>query len=70
MTPNESLDEKIFDMHMAGFDDSYTYLDFYPAQRTDGTPLKASNAEGNVWPGQCSPAFEARANAPVGLRQC
>lgn len=37
MTPNESLDKKIFDMHIAGFDDSYTYLDFYPAQQTDGT---------------------------------
>jgi len=37
MTPNESLDEKIFDMRMAGFDDSYTYLDFYPAQQADGT---------------------------------
>ncbi|MEM1483431.1 metallophosphoesterase [Oscillospiraceae bacterium PP1C4] len=37
MTPNESLDEKIFDMHMAGFDDAYTYLDFYPAQQVDGT---------------------------------
>ena len=38
-------------------------------RREDG-PLKAPNAEGNVWPGQCCPAFEARANAPVGLRQC
>ncbi|KXL51660.1 3',5'-cyclic adenosine monophosphate phosphodiesterase CpdA [Anaerotignum neopropionicum] len=37
MTPNEGLDEKIFDMHMAGFDDAYTYLDFYPAQQADGT---------------------------------
>ena len=37
MTPNEGLEEKIFDMHMDGFDDSYTYLDFYPAQQTDGT---------------------------------
>lgn len=37
MTPNESPDEKIFDMHMAGFDDAYTYLDFYPAQQADGT---------------------------------
>lgn len=36
MTPNESLDEKIFDMHMAGFDDAYTYLDFYPAQQANG----------------------------------
>ena len=37
MTPNEGLDEKIFDMHMAGFDDAYTYLDFYPTQQADGT---------------------------------
>lgn len=37
MTPTESLDEKIFDMHIAGFDDAYTYLDFYPAQQADGT---------------------------------
>ncbi|WP_369283933.1 metallophosphoesterase [Oscillibacter sp. GMB15532] len=37
MTPNEGLEEKIFDMHMDGFDDSYTYLDFYPAQQADGT---------------------------------
>ena len=37
MTPNESLEEKIFDMHIAGFDDAYTYLDFYPAQQEDGT---------------------------------
>jgi hypothetical protein len=37
MTPNESLDERIFDMHIAGFDDAYTYLDFYPAQQADGT---------------------------------
>ncbi|HMM31613.1 MAG TPA: metallophosphoesterase [Clostridia bacterium] len=37
MTPNEGLDEKIFDMHISGFDDAYTYLDFYPAQQEDGT---------------------------------
>ncbi len=37
LTPNEGLDEKIFDMHIAGFDDAYTYLDFYPAQQADGT---------------------------------
>ena len=37
MTPNEALDEKIFDMHIGGFDDAYTYLDFYPAQQADGT---------------------------------
>lgn len=37
MTPKEALDEKIFDVHIAGFDDAYTYLDFYPCQRADGT---------------------------------
>ncbi len=37
MTPKESLDEKIFDIHIAGFDNAYTYLDFYPAQQKDGT---------------------------------
>jgi UDP-2,3-diacylglucosamine pyrophosphatase LpxH len=37
MTPKEGLDKKIFDMHIAGFDDAYTYLDFYPAQQKDGT---------------------------------
>ncbi|MEF9974888.1 MAG: metallophosphoesterase [Ruthenibacterium sp.] len=37
MTPNEALDEKIFTMHIAGFDDAYTYLDFYPCQQEDGT---------------------------------
>ena len=37
LTINEGLEEKVFDMHMDGFDDSYTYLDFYPAQQADGT---------------------------------
>lgn len=37
MTPNESPEEEIFDMRIAGFDDAYTYLDFYPAQQADGT---------------------------------
>lgn len=37
MTPNEGLDKKIFDLHIAGFDDAYTYLDFYPVQQADGT---------------------------------
>lgn len=37
MTPNENLDEKIFDMHISGFDDAYSYLDFYPTQQADGT---------------------------------
>jgi len=37
MTPKEALDEKIFNMRISGFNDSYTYLDFYPAQQKDGT---------------------------------
>lgn len=37
ITPNEGLDEKIFDMRIAGFNDAYTYLDFYPTQQKDGT---------------------------------
>ena len=37
MTPYESLDQKIFDIKIAGFDDSYTYLDFYPSQQEDET---------------------------------
>ncbi|NCA66911.1 MAG: metallophosphoesterase [Clostridia bacterium] len=37
ITPNEGLDEKIFDMRVAGFNDTYSYLDFYPALQTDGT---------------------------------
>ncbi len=37
LTPNESLDQKIFKMHIAGFNDDYTYLDFYPQQQSDGT---------------------------------
>ncbi len=37
MTPNEGLEEEIFDMRMDGFNDAYTYLDFYPAQQADGT---------------------------------
>ena len=36
ITPNEGLDQKIFDVRIAGFNDAYTYLDFYPAQREDG----------------------------------
>ena len=36
LTPNEELEEKIFDMRVSGFDDTYTYLDFYPAQQADG----------------------------------
>ena len=37
MTPKESPEEKIFDIHIAGFDDAYSYLDFYPTQQSDGT---------------------------------
>ena len=37
ITPNEGLDEKIFDLRIAGFNDAYTYLDFYPTQLADGT---------------------------------
>ena len=37
MTPNEALDEKIFDIRVSGFDDAYSFLDFYPAQQEDGT---------------------------------
>ena len=37
LTINEGLEEKVFDMRMDGFNDSYTYLDFYPAQQADGT---------------------------------
>lgn len=36
MTPKEDINEKIFKMHMAGFDNDYTYLDFFPAQQADG----------------------------------
>lgn len=36
-TPKEDLNEKIFKMHIAGFDNDYTYLDFYPQQQADGT---------------------------------
>lgn len=37
MTPNEALDEKIFDMRVSGFDDAYSFLDFYPVGQEDGT---------------------------------
>lgn len=37
LTINEGLEEKVFDMRMDGFNDAYTYLDFYPAQQADGT---------------------------------
>lgn len=37
ITPSNKLEDKIFDMHIAGFNDKYTYLDFYPAQQKDNT---------------------------------
>lgn len=39
-------------------------------RRRDDAPLFAPNAEGNVWPKQFCLAFEPRADAPIGLRQC
>lgn len=33
-------------------------------------PLRAPNAEGNVWPGQNCPAFLARSGAATGMSQC
>jgi len=37
ITPNETIDQKIFDMHIAGFNDSYSFRDFYPAMQQNGT---------------------------------
>ena len=37
ITPSERSDAKIFNMRISGFNDSYTYLDFYPAEQADGT---------------------------------
>ena len=37
MTIWEDLNASIFDIHFAGFDDAYTYLDFYPAEQSDGS---------------------------------
>lgn len=37
ITPSVGLDEKIFNVNIAGFNGSYTYLDFYPALQEDGT---------------------------------
>ncbi|MHC1785808.1 MAG: metallophosphoesterase [Christensenellales bacterium] len=37
MTPKEAPEDKIFDMRVSGFDDAYSFLDFYPAQQEDGT---------------------------------
>lgn len=37
ITPSTKLEDEIFDMKIAGFNDKYTYLDFYPAQQKDNT---------------------------------
>lgn len=37
ITPKEGLNKKIFDIRIAGFNNAYTYLDFYPIQKKDGT---------------------------------
>ena len=36
LTPKEDINAKIFKMHIAGFDDDYSYLDFYPQLQSDG----------------------------------
>lgn len=37
ITLKEGLNEEIFDMRIAGFNDRYSYLDFYPRELPDGT---------------------------------
>lgn len=37
LTPKERPDEKIFDIRVSGFNDAYTFLDFYPCEQEDGT---------------------------------
>ena len=37
MTPTNAPEEKIFDMRMDGYNNAYSFLDFYPAQQADGT---------------------------------
>ncbi len=37
LTPNEPVEEKIFFMRIAGFNDAYSFLDYYPAKQLDGT---------------------------------
>ena len=37
MTPTAAPEENIFYMRINGFNDAYSYLDFYPAQEADGT---------------------------------
>lgn len=39
-------------------------------RRREDMPLSAPNADGNVWPIQVCPAFEARRDTPDGMRQC
>lgn len=37
ITPNEGFEEKIFDIRVAGFNDVYSYSDFYPILQEDNT---------------------------------
>ena len=37
LTPNEAVDEEIFDICIAGFNDKYSFLDYYPVRQADGT---------------------------------
>lgn len=37
LTPNEPVDENIFFMRIAGFNDAYSFLDYYPVEQLDGT---------------------------------
>jgi UDP-2,3-diacylglucosamine pyrophosphatase LpxH len=37
VTPNEPVDAEIFDMRIAGFNDSYSFRDFYPYEQANGT---------------------------------
>ncbi|MCQ4935228.1 hypothetical protein [Anaerotignum propionicum] len=39
-------------------------------RRREDMALEVPNAEGNVWPKQVCPTFEARTGAPEGLKQC
>jgi UDP-2,3-diacylglucosamine pyrophosphatase LpxH len=36
ITPKEDPSAPVFDMHTSGFNGKFTYLDFYPAQQSDG----------------------------------
>ncbi|HQM97408.1 MAG TPA: metallophosphoesterase [Clostridia bacterium] len=37
LTIKEGLEEEVFDIRIAGFNDKYTFLDFYPSEQEDGT---------------------------------